>query len=286
MLLYFVIIMLQRMIERGNYIMKKLENKVALVTSATRGIGLASAIKLAENGAIVYMGVRRIDATQEICNEYKKEGLILKTVFFDAYDISSYKEMVDTIIKQEGKIDILVNNFGTGRPEKDLDLVNGDEDTFFELFEYNVGSVYRLSKLIVPHMISSGGGSIVNISSVGGSIPDISRIGYGVSKSGVNNITQQIAIQYAKDGIRCNAVLPGLIATDAAINSMPDEFRKSFVSHVPLNRVGKPEDIANSVLFLASEDSSYITGTILEVSGGYHLGTPQYAEFVGSKIVE
>ncbi|MDU7968229.1 MAG: SDR family oxidoreductase, partial [Paeniclostridium sordellii] len=119
-----------------------------------------------------------------------------------------------------------------------------------------------------------------------GSIPDISRIGYGVSKSGVNNITKQIAIQYAKYGIRCNAVLPGLIATDAAMNSMPDEFRKSFLSHVPLNRIGNPEDIANSVLFFASEDSSYITGSILEVSGGYNLGTPQYAEFVGSKVVE
>ncbi|MDU2687655.1 SDR family oxidoreductase [Paeniclostridium sordellii] len=266
--------------------MNKLENKVALVTSATRGIGLASAIKLAQNGAIVYMGVRRLEATQEICDKYKEEGLILKPVFFDAYNIDSYKEMIDTIIKNEGKIDILVNNFGTGRPEKDLDLVNGDEDTFFELFNYNVGSVYRLSKLIIPHMIANKGGSIVNISSVGGSIPDISRIGYGVSKSGVNNITKQIAIQYAKYGIRCNAVLPGLIATDAAMNSMPDEFRKSFLSHVPLNRIGNPEDIANSVLFFASEDSSYITGSILEVSGGYNLGTPQYAEFVGSKVVE
>lgn len=266
--------------------MKKLENKVALVTSATRGIGLASAIKLAQNGAIVYMGVRRIEATQEICDNYKKEGLILKTVFFDAYNIDSYKEMIETIIKEEGKIDILVNNFGTGRPETDLDLVNGDEDTFFKLLEYNIGSVYRLSKLVVPYMIKNKGGSIINISSVGGVIPDISRIGYGVSKSGVNNLTQQIAIQYAKDNIRCNAILPGLIATDAAMNSMPDEFRRSFLSHVPLNRIGKPEDIANSVLFLASEDSSYITGTILQVSGGYNLGTPQYGEFVGSKVVE
>lgn len=266
--------------------MKKLNSKIALVTSATRGIGLASAIKLAENGAIVYMGVRRLDATQEICDKYAKEGLVMKPVFFDAYNIDSYKEMVETVIKEEGKIDILVNNFGTGRPETDLDLVSGDEKTFFELLEYNLGSVYRISKLVVPHMIDNGGGSIVNISSVGGVIPDISRIGYGVSKSGVNNITQQIAMQYARNGIRCNAVLPGLTATDAAMNAMPEDFRKSFLSHVPLNRMGTPEDIGNSVLFFASEDSSYITGTILEVSGGYHLGTPQYADFVGSKMVD
>ncbi len=266
--------------------MKILDKKIALVTSATRGIGLATAIKLAENGAIVYMGVRRLEVTQEICDKYAKEGLVMKTVFFDAYNIDSYKEMVDTVIEKEGRIDILVNNFGTGRPETDLDLVNGSEESFFELFEHNVGSVYRISKLVVPHMIENGGGSIVNISSIGGSVPDISRIGYGVSKSGVNNITQQIAMQYAKNKVRCNAVLPGMIATDAVASNMPKEFQKSFLSHVPLNRMGNPEDIANAVLFFASENSSYITGSILEVSGGYHLGTPQYADFVGRKVVE
>ena len=129
-------------------------------------------------------------------------------------------------------------------------------------------------------------GSIVNISSIGGVVPDISRIGYGVSKAAVNNITQQIAMQYAKNNIRCNAVLPGLTATDAAIDNMPEDFRKSFLSHVPLNRMGTPEDMANAVLFFSSDMSSYITGNIMEVSGGYHLGTPQYADFVGRKMVE
>lgn len=98
--------------------------------------------------------------------------------------------------------------------------------------------------------------------------------------------TQQIAMQYGKNNIRYNAVLPGLTATDAAMDNMPESFRKSFLSHVPLNRMGTPEDIANAVLFFSSENSSYITGSILEVSGGYHLGTPQYADFVGRKTVE
>lgn len=266
--------------------MKKLENKVALVTSATRGIGLASAKKLAKEGALVYMGVRRLEVTQKICDELAKEGLNMKPVFFDAYDIDSYKSMVESVIKDARKIDILVNNFGTGRPDKDFDLINSDEASFFELLESNIGSVYRISKLVVPHMIKNGGGSIVNISSIGGTVPDISRIGYGVSKAGVNNITQQIAMQYAKNNIRCNAVLPGLTATDAAIDNMPEDFRKSFLSHVPLNRMGTPEDMANAVAFFASEDSSYITGNIMEVSGGYHLGTPQYSDFVGKKVVD
>ena len=104
------------------------------------------------------------------------------------------------------------------------------------------------------------------------------------SKAAVNNITQQIALQYARDNIRCNAVLPGLTATDAALNSMPESFVASFLSHVPLNRMGKPEDMANAALFFASDDSSYITGHIMEVAGGYGLGTPQYADMVRKSL--
>lgn len=264
--------------------MKKLKNKVALVTSATRGIGFASALKLAENGATVYLGVRRLEVTQEICNKYPKLKMI--PVYFDAYKEETYKTMVEEVIKKEGKLDILVNNFGTGRPEKDLELIKTDEEVFFEILKANIGSVYSISKNVIPHMIKSGGGSIVNISSIGGTIPDISRIGYGVSKSGINNITQQIAMQYARHNIRCNAVLPGLTATDAAMDNMPEEFINSFLSHIPLKRMGKPEDIANAVLFFASDDSSYITGNIMEVAGGYGIGTPQYADFVGRNEVQ
>ena len=233
--------------------MKALNNKVAIVTSATRGIGLACALKLAREGATVYMGVRRLDATQEICDNYA--DLNMKPVFFDAFNVDSYKAMVDEVIQKEGKIDILVNNYGTGNPEKDHDLINTDEESFFRLLELNVGSVFRISKLVIPYMIE-------------------------------NNITQQIAMEYAKYNIRCNAVLPGMTATDAVSRSMDEQFQKSFLSHVPLNRMGTPEDIANAVFFFASENSSYITGSILEVSGGYHLGTPQYADYVGRKMQE
>lgn len=260
--------------------MKKLENQVALVTAATKGIGLACALKLAENGAIVYMGVRRIKATQEICDQYKSQGFKMFPIYFDAYKSETYKAIVEEIIAKEGRLDILVNNFGVGKPETDLDLVKGSEEAFLELFKLNVGTVYGISKAAVPHMMKQGKGSIINISSIGGAIPDVTRIGYGVSKAAVNNITQQIAMQYARANIRCNAVLPGLTATDAALNNMPQSFIDSFLSHVPLNRMGKPEDIANAVLFFASDDSSYITGNIMEVAGGYGLGTPQYGDIM------
>lgn len=260
--------------------MKKLENQVALVTAATKGIGLACALKLAENGAIVYMGVRRIEATQEICDQYKSQGFKMFPLYFDAYKSETYKAIVEEIIAKEGRLDILVNNFGVGKPETDLDLVKGSEEAFLELFKLNVGTVYGISKAAVSHMMKQGKGSIINISSIGGAIPDVTRIGYGVSKAAVNNITQQIAMQYARANIRCNAVLPGLTATDAALNNMPQSFIDSFLSHVPLNRMGKPEDIANAVLFFASDDSSYITGNIMEVAGGYGLGTPQYGDIM------
>ena len=259
--------------------MNRFTDKVALVTSATRGIGLASALKLAREGATVYMGVRRLEVTQEICDKYKEqENLKMIPVFFDAYKEESYKSMIEFVIENEGKLDILVNNFGTSIPQKDLDLINTEEDYFFDMLRANIGTVFSISKLAIPHMIKNGGGNIVNISSIGGSIPDISRIAYGVSKSGVNNITQQIAMQYARHNIRCNAVLPGITATDAALDNMPQSFIDSFLTHIPLNRMGRPEDMANVVAFFASDDSSYITGNVMEVAGGYGLGTPQYAD--------
>lgn len=251
---------------------------MALVTSATKGIGLACAVKLAENGAEVFLAVRRMEATQAICDGYREKGFRMTPVFFDATRRESYAPMVERAAAG-GRIDLLVNNFGVGRPAEDLDLVGGSEEAFFDLLELNLGSVYRITKLVLPHMRRHGG-SIVNISSIGGMIPDVTRVGYGVSKAAVNNLTQQIAMQYARDNIRCNAVLPGLTATDAAMKNMPESFIRSFLSHVPLNRMGRPEDIANAVAFLLSDEASYITGHILDVAGGYGLGTPQYADIL------
>lgn len=263
--------------------MKKLENKCAIITSATRGIGLACCLALAEEGAAVYMGARHMDTASEICEKYKEKGFKIFPVYFDATEQSSYETMVNNVIEKEKHIDILVNNFGMGKPAQDLDLVNGSENAFFEIMELNLGSVYRITKLALPYMIEQKYGSIINISSIGGLIPDVTRLGYGVSKAAINNITKQIAVQYAKYNIRCNAVLPGLTATEAAMKNMPEDFISSFLSHVPLNRMGKPEDIAKAVLFFASDDSSYVTGHLLDVAGGYGIGTPQYGEIINQQ---
>ena len=138
----------------------RLDNKVALVTSSTRGIGFASALKLAQCGATVYLGVRRVNDTQEICDKYPELNMI--PIYFDAYEEDTYKSMIDEIIEKEGKIDILVNNFGTSTPNKDLDLINTEEEYFFNTIKANVGTVFSISKNAIPHMIENGGGSIIN----------------------------------------------------------------------------------------------------------------------------
>ncbi|HAT4268113.1 SDR family oxidoreductase (plasmid) [Clostridium sp. 16K-1-R1] len=257
--------------------MKRLDEKIAIVTAASRGIGFACAHTLAMNGALVYIaGIEEEGAIEKIL----EDGGQAKFIYFNAKEKDSYFKMIDTVYENEGKIDILVNNYGATNVKLDRNLVDGDTDAFFDILKSNIESVYLTSKRTVPYMIKNGGGSIINISSVGSIVPDLSRMAYCVSKSAINSLTQNIALQYAKQNIRCNAILPGLIATKAALNNMSDEFRESFVKHVPLNRVGDPQDIANTVLYYASDESNYVTGMIHEVAGGFALGTPQYAEYM------
>ena len=257
-----------------------LDGKVALVTAATKGIGRASAIMLAKHGAMVYIGGQTIESGEEVVQEIKKNGGRAKALFFEAREAETYEKIVEETVEGDGKIDILVNNYGATNVKKDFDLVKGDTETFFFVLRDNMQSVYLPSKAAIPHMIKNGGGSIVNISSIGAILPDVSRLAYGVSKAGINFLTQNIAVQYARDNVRCNAIMPGLIATDAAIDSMSEAFIHTFLKHVPIKRFGKPEDIANAVLFFASDQSAFITGETLPVAGGYGLPAPLYAESI------
>ena len=236
--------------------MYSLAGKVAVVTASTRGIGRACAEMLAENGATVFVAARNEESGNAVAAS------------------------MESVAEREGRLDILVNNYGSTDVARDKDLVGGDSEAFFRIVRSNIQSVYLTCKHAVPHMIPTGG-SIINISSIGSVVPDLSRLAYGVSKSAVNWLTKNIALQYARHNIRCNAVLPGLIATDAAMRNMSDEFRELFLRRVPLGRVGRPEDVAAAVLYYASDASSYVTGMIHEVAGGYALGTPQYADFAG-----
>ncbi len=255
----------------------KLENKIAIVTAATKGIGLACAIKLAENGAIVYLAARNQELANKVIAEHK--NLKLKFVEFNAFKEETFSSMIETVYKNEGKIDILVNNYGGSNPLKDKTIFDTEPNEYFKIVETNLKSVFITSQAAALKMKETGGGSIINISTIGSISPDISRIAYVSSKAAINSLTQNIAVHGGKYNIRCNAVLPGLTNTDAVKNNLPQQFVDVFVSTTPLARPGLPEEIAGAVLFFASDESSYVTGQILSVSGGFGSVTPVYGFF-------
>ena len=259
----------------------KLKDKIILITASTRGIGLACVKACAKEGAVVYMAARNLDLAKEEAEKLNAEGYNVKYVYNDASKPESYISMTDDVIKDSGRIDVLINNFGTSNPGKDLDFSNTDIDVFLDTININLRSVFMASKEAVKYMAKQGGGSIVNISSVGGLVPDISQVAYGTSKAAINYLTKLIAVHEAKNNVRCNAVLPGMTATDAVQEKLSDEFREQFLRHIPFNRMGKPEEIAAAAVYFASDESAYTTGQILTVSGGFGLATPLYGDLSG-----
>ena len=251
----------------------RLQDKVVLVTASTRGIGLACVKRCAKEGARVYMAARNIERAQEIANTLNG----VKCVYNDAMKPETFTSMVEDVVKDAGRIDVLVNNFGTSNPGKDLDFANTDPAVFLDTVNLNLRSVFMASQAAAKHMANHGG-SIINISSVGGLVPDISQVAYGTSKAAINYLTKLIAVQEAKHNIRCNAVLPGMTATEAVEKNLTEEFRNLFLRHIPLGRIGLPEEIAEAVCYFASDASAYTTGQILTVSGGFGLATPVYGD--------
>ena len=251
----------------------RLKDKVVLITASTRGIGLACVKKCAKEDAKVYMAARNVERAQEIANTLNN----VKCVYNDATKPETFTSMVEDVVKDAGRIDVLVNNFGTSNPGKDLDFAHTDPQVFLDTVNLNLRSVFMASQAAAKHMANHGG-SIINISSVGGLVPDISQVAYGTSKAAINYLTKLIAVQEAKHNIRCNAVLPGMTATEAVEKNLTEEFRNLFLRHIPLGRIGLPEEIAEAVVYFASDASAYTTGQILTVSGGFGLATPVYGD--------
>ena len=262
----------------------RLKDKVVLVTASTRGIGLACVKACAKEGAVVYMAARNLERAQAIADNLNVEGCNVKCVFNDATKPESFSSMVEDLVEEAGRIDVLVNNFGTSDPSKDLDFANTDPAVFLDTVNLNLRSVFMASQAAAKHMVTQKGGSIINISSVGGIVPDISQVAYGTSKAAINYLTKLIAVHEAKNRIRCNAVLPGMTATEAVENNLTEEFRSLFLRHIPLSRMGLPEEIAAAVVYLASDESAYTTGQILTVSGGFGLATPVYGDLTDKTL--
>ena len=258
----------------------RLKDKVVLITASTRGIGLATVKACAKEGAVVYMAVRNPERAKAEADQLNAEGCRVKWVYNDATLPETFVTMVDEVVKDAGRIDVLVNNFGASNRQKDLDFANTDPNVFLETVTLNLRSVFLASQAAVRYMQKSGGGSIINISSIGGLVPDIAQVAYGTSKAAINYLTKLIAVHEAKNSIRCNAVLPGMTATDAVEKHLTEEFRSLFLRHIPLNRMGLPGEIAAAVVYFASNESAYTTGQILAVSGGFGLATPVYSDFL------
>ena len=244
----------------------RLENKVALISGGARGMGAVEAKMFAAEGAKVVIGDMLGDEGRQVEAEINESGGECVFVQLDVTDENAWQDAVATTVARFGKLDILINNAGIAR-------INSVEDTTSEewdlVMDINAKGVFLGTKAAIPEIRKAGGGSIVNISSIAG-LTGGRTSSYAASKGAVRLFTKSTAIQYAADGIRCNSVHPGVVETPMTTPIMLNtpEGRELNASRHPLGRFGQPEDIAYGVLFLASDESSFMTGSELVIDGG------------------
>lgn len=245
--------------------MKMLEGKVALVTGGTRGIGRAIVLKLASQGAsIAFTGQRESDALRDTESEITALGVKCKAYVSNASDFAITQELVTEVHKEFGKIDILVNNAGITR---DTLLMRMSEEQWDAVINVNLKSTFNFTKAVVPIMARQRVGSIINISSIVGMNGNAGQSNYAASKAGIIGFTKSVAKEMGARNIRCNAVAPGFITTEMT-DALPQEVKDDYAKRISLRRLGQGDDIANVVLFLASDLAGYVTGEVITVDGG------------------
>lgn len=242
-----------------------LVGKVALVTGGSRGIGRAIALKLAENGADVainYAG--NTAAAEEVKTAIEQMGRKALLVQGSVADTDGVQTIVNTVVKELGRLDILINNAGITRDGLLMRMKEADWD---DVMHTNLKGVYNCSKAVLRTMMKQRSGRIVNIASVVGEMGNAGQTNYAAAKAGVIGFTKSLAKEVASRGITVNAIAPGFIATDMT-SVLTDDQKAEMARTIPLGRAGQPEDVANAVLFLVSEGAAYITGQVLNVDGG------------------
>jgi len=258
--------------------MGRVENKVALVTGGASGIGLASAQLLAQEGAKVVVADFNLEGAEKVAADIKAQGFEATAVFLNAGEEESIKEAVEFTVATYGQINVLYNNVGITNVRKDLDVVNIDLEEWDKVMDVNLKSVLLGARFAIPHMQKVGGGSIINTASMAAFASDSIRSAYGASKAGVAHLTKYIATQYGKDHIRCNAIAPGLIMTPAAKNNLPQAMLDIFTKYNALPYNGEAEDIGYAVVYLASDESKFMTGQTLQIEGGHYMANPTIAD--------
>ncbi|MEE9191977.1 MAG: 3-oxoacyl-ACP reductase family protein [Candidatus Aerophobetes bacterium] len=244
----------------------RLKNKVAIVTGAARGIGKAIAQRFLQEGAAVAINDVNLEKAEEIVHEAKSKGKKALSVKADVSNEKEVEEMVNRVYSNFARIDILVNNAGIIKRGSTEDHSYEDWD---RVIAVNLRGTYNCSKAVIPIMKKQGCGKIVNVSSIAGKVGNIaSAPSYGSSKGAINALTKSMARELAEYGICVNAVAPHAVETEMSAE-WSQEKRRQLMSQIPLKRLGRPEEVAAAVLFLASDEASFITGEILDVNGGY-----------------
>ena len=238
----------------------RLENKVAVVTGGAQGLGKAMATRFAEEGAqVIAVDMQELD--------YEQKGVTGKIL--DVTDTDACKSFFDEVTEEFGQIDILVNNAGITADAMTKKMTDEQWD---KVLNVNLKGVFNLTRLIGPAMVQHGGGAIVNISSVVGEYGNIGQANYAASKAGIIGLTKTWAKEFARKGtpVRVNAIAPGYVMTDI-LKTVPQDLLDKFASMTMLKRLGEPREIADTALFLASGESSYITGQVISANGGMRL---------------
>ena len=242
-----------------------LKGKTAIVTGSGRGIGKAIALKFAELGAnVVLNGTKTSGTVDLVAEEFKAAGYPVAVAKGDISNADDVKEMIKTATDAFGKIDILVNNAGI---TKDKPMLMMSEDDWDSVLDINLKGAFLCSKLAAKCMIKQKSGKIINISSVAGQYGNPGQANYSASKAGMIGLTKAIAKELAPRGITCNAVTPGLIQSDMT-EELPEDLKQNYLKNIALGRFGTPEEVANLVAFLASDNSNYITGQVIDIDGG------------------
>nr|WP_316640767.1 3-oxoacyl-ACP reductase FabG [uncultured Roseateles sp.] len=242
----------------------RLQNKVCIITGAAQGIGLATALKFAAEGAIVVACDVKVAAVAEAVAQLRATGAQAQGYPLNVTDREQVDAMVASVLAQFGRIDVLVNNAGI---TKDARLQKMTLEQFDAVIDVNLRGVFHCAQAVADAMVAQGSGVILNASSVVGIYGNFGQTNYAASKFGVIGFTKTWARELGPKGVRVNAVAPGFVETPI-LSTIPDKVLDHMREQVPLKRLGKPEEIANVYAFLASDEASYVNGAVLEVSGG------------------